>query len=417
MNEEKETIASQIHNFFEEPRGFWAIAVQILIFALIFLSITLIIVEYIHPEIYIEYMTFFDISEYIILIVFTIEYCLRLVTAPKKRKWMFKPLNIVDFLAIFPNYIEIILEPILDQVFPKTTVIRALRLLRIIRLLRIFKLAKYKSLFSYRKTIFQRITPFIVFFIALKIGVMILERENLWIKPDEKNLFTLFTIIGFALGIILSQKIGVTYNKFIQVDETVVKLYGTLRSLKNILDKKEPNLGSKICLKWAKCFLHLIRDKDADNVEIFEVNDELYDAISKIEPVPSELAILHVGITQDAAYCLSKKIRLTPKAYDTLLHQASIFYFLLIVFLLPGLVGLFSVAIVTYVLYGMYNLTKDLDSILGGDYDLIDIDTTELKRLVGILGKELGEVESCIEHEQAEISSETSESNHNSKPD
>jgi len=38
-----------------------------------------------------------------------------------------------------------------------------------------------------------------------------------------------------------------------------------------------------------------------------------------------------------------------------------------------------SVLLATYMLYGMYNLTQDFDTIIGGEYDLINIDTSELE--------------------------------------
>lgn len=87
-------------------------------------------------------------------------------------------------------------------------------------------------------------------------------------------------------------------------------------------------------------------------------------------------------ITKDASFCLSKKTRITPKAYDTLLHQATMLYLLLIAIFIPGITGMISVIVATYILYGMYQLTQDLDSILGGEHNLINVDMSELIYLV-----------------------------------
>lgn len=47
--------------------------------------------------------------EYLCIAFFTIEYSLRLFASPRKLRFMLKPLNIVDLLAIVPFYIEQIL--------------------------------------------------------------------------------------------------------------------------------------------------------------------------------------------------------------------------------------------------------------------------------------------------------------------
>ena len=191
----------------------------------------------------------------------------------------------------------------------------------------------------------------------------------------------LFAIIGFALGIILSQKIGVSYSKFIQVEEAAVRIYGSLSSLKLIMDKVRPGLGKEAIKNWVKVFLELLEDSKAQNYRLISANKELYDAVSELEQMPGEMATMYTNICQDADLCLSKKVRLTPKAYDTLLQQATILYLLLTAMFIPGFTGLISVLVASYILYGMYHLTEDIDSILGGDYNLVQIDISELKYL------------------------------------
>lgn len=51
----------------------------------------------------------FIFTERICIAFFTVEYCLRMFAAPKKLKFMFKPLNLVDLLAVLPFYLELIL--------------------------------------------------------------------------------------------------------------------------------------------------------------------------------------------------------------------------------------------------------------------------------------------------------------------
>lgn len=74
--------------------------------------------------------------ELISVLIFTIEYILRLVII-KNIKDIFKPLMIIDFLAIAPFYIACIT---VNTIF--------LRFLRLIRLMRIFKIARYTNAFK-----------------------------------------------------------------------------------------------------------------------------------------------------------------------------------------------------------------------------------------------------------------------------
>lgn len=105
---------------------------------LIFFSIGSIIMASME-DFYLKYQTFFDISEMIVVGLFTIEYLANIYVAPDKSKYIFGPWGIIDFLAIAPSYLNVIdLRAI--KVF---RVLRVLRFLRLMRMLRLLKLAKH----------------------------------------------------------------------------------------------------------------------------------------------------------------------------------------------------------------------------------------------------------------------------------
>lgn len=379
MARKSSNTAQKIHLFFEQPKSLTAKLVQAGIFVLILLSLASLTVEYRYPTFFAAHRTGFDIAEAIILGAFTLEYVLRIATAPRKMQWALRPMNMVDFVAVFPSYLEIVLHT-----FANTSSVRVLRLIRILRfsrVLRAFKLFKFGNLFNkilkYEGTILQTITPIIVMFTFAKCAIWTLEAHDFWIQ--NPSLGELFAIIGFALGIILSQKIGVTYEKFLQVEEAAVRLTGTLKSLEHIFTSKK-KAGQKATKQWAKDFLTILKNPKADNKQISAVNQKLYSYMQSLESTPAEIAVMYKDICNDAGFCLSKKERLTPRAYDTLLHQATMLYLAMIVVFIPGFTGLVSVALATYTLYGMYNLTEDLDSIIGGEFNLIDIDISELEQ-------------------------------------
>lgn len=371
-----------IYNFFEHPKGFLAIFVQIIIFLLIILSAVMVAIEFLYPPLFHQYENLYHSTNTFILSFFTIEYLLRVATAPQKLKYIRKPLNVIDFFAIAPNYIELLLPIFVDTTELRVVrVIRLLRFARAFRLLRLFRFAKvFQKVLKYQGTILERITPTIVFFGVLKGLIWFLEAERLWI-PDT-NLGQLFAIIGFAIGIILSQKIGVSYDKFLQVGAATFRLYASLKTLTFILDKSKPNLGTSTIRKWTKAFIRIFKDLKANNFEMDSEHEKLYKAVSRVEPTPAHVTQFYLNVYQDANFCLSKKIRPTPRVYDTLLQRSALFYFLLIAIFVPGLTGMISVLVATYMLYGMYYLTQELDNITVGEFNLINVNTEELEHLI-----------------------------------
>jgi len=381
-DDRRETLRARVHDFLENPKGMGAMCVQAVIFALIISAVALAAVEELYGETAAEYARVIDPMNKLILIVFTADYLIRVATAPRTLRYVRQPLNMVDLVSILPSYIEIILHLSLDYTtmgLRGLRVIRFLRFARVLRGLRILNFVKrFRGVFQYEGTILQVITPMIIIGVAFKGAIWLLESRNLWFS--NPNLGDLFTIIGFALGIILSQKIGVSYDKYVRVEEATVRIYGSLQTLRLVVNGFRPGAGTRVCREWVEGFLTILEDTDSDNYSLQSFNDRLYETIAECERiVPDQFWTLHAQLCSDASFCLNKKVRLTPKAYDTLLHQATVVYFALIAVFIPGFMGMISVIVATYILYGMYHLTQDLDTIVGGEYNLISIDLSELK--------------------------------------
>ena len=81
--------------------------------------------------IYLHYKTIFNQIEFVSVVIFTIEYLLRLISM-EKLKDALRPLMIIDLLAILPFYLPL-----------KGLDLRILRTFRLLRILRMFKLARY----------------------------------------------------------------------------------------------------------------------------------------------------------------------------------------------------------------------------------------------------------------------------------
>ncbi len=74
----------------------------------------------------------FHVCELLFVGLFTVEYCLRVGTAPHRLRYIFSFYGVVDLLAVLPSFLSL---GLLD--------LRALRIVRLFRLLRILKLTRY----------------------------------------------------------------------------------------------------------------------------------------------------------------------------------------------------------------------------------------------------------------------------------
>lgn len=82
-----------------------------------------------------KYHNFLNIAEWIITILFTIEYIARIISIKKPTTYIFSFYGIIDLLATIPKYLSFILVG--------SHALIALRALRLLRVFRILKLARY----------------------------------------------------------------------------------------------------------------------------------------------------------------------------------------------------------------------------------------------------------------------------------
>ncbi len=98
---------------------------------------------------------FLNVLESVIVIIFTLEYILRIIVADHKLKYIFSFYGLIDLLAILPFYITAGID------------LRALRMFRLFRILRAFKLFRYsKAITRFQKALKLIKEELIVFFLA-----------------------------------------------------------------------------------------------------------------------------------------------------------------------------------------------------------------------------------------------------------
>ena len=107
---------------------------DIMLLVVILFSVIIVMLESV-PRIAEEHGTFLVISEWVVTILFSIEYVVRIWIARRPSKYIFSFFGVVDFLSTIPNYLSYFI--IGSQYFA------ALRALRLLRVFRILKLVRY----------------------------------------------------------------------------------------------------------------------------------------------------------------------------------------------------------------------------------------------------------------------------------
>ncbi len=115
----------------DTPAGKWF---DITLLFLIIASIAVVMLESV-TEINLLYKTQLNIAEWVITVLFTLEYIARIITIKKPSEYIFSFYGIIDFFSTIPKYILFF--------FGGTHALVALRALRLLRVFRILKLGRF----------------------------------------------------------------------------------------------------------------------------------------------------------------------------------------------------------------------------------------------------------------------------------
>ncbi|MFC0604514.1 ion transporter [Winogradskyella pulchriflava] len=131
---QKHTWKSKLHEIIYEADTPEGKLFDVVLLIAILASIVLVMLESIKSfdE---KYHLFLNISEWVITILFTIEYILRIITVKKPIRYILSFYGIIDLLSTIPKYLSLI--------FVGTHALVALRALRLLRIFRILKLVRY----------------------------------------------------------------------------------------------------------------------------------------------------------------------------------------------------------------------------------------------------------------------------------
>ncbi|MBT8253085.1 MAG: ion transporter, partial [Bacteroidia bacterium] len=247
----------------------------IILLIAILASIILVMLESI-PAIDEKYHAVLNIGEWIITILFSLEYIARIISVKQPRKYIFSFFGIIDLLSTIPKYLSLILVGSQSLV--------ALRALRLLRIFRILKLARYiGATTNLMRAIAISRAKILVFLFFVLIICVILGTVMYLVESDENSGFTsiprsvywaivTLTTVGYgdiapatALGQFLASMIMILGYSIIAIPTGIVSAEMT----KSQRDKIPTNTQSCV---------HCLKSNHKDNAEYcYNCGNRLHD--------------------------------------------------------------------------------------------------------------------------------------------
>lgn len=227
-----------------------------------------------------KYHTFLDISEWIITILFSIEYILRIISVKKPIKYITSFYGVIDLLSTIPKYLSLI--------FAGTHALVALRALRLLRVFRILKLARYlgasNQLASAIKASRAKISVFLfaVLIAAIIFGTImyLVEGEESGFTNIPKSVYwciVTLTTVGFGdiapvtpLGQFIATIIMILGYGIIAVPTGIVSAEYTKKANDNTTPNKgpiPPHPNEPIVHLNSQCCANCLSEQHADNAQ------------------------------------------------------------------------------------------------------------------------------------------------------
>lgn len=120
-----------------------------------------------------EFYSILEIIEIICIVIFSIEYILRVIVNKQPLKYIFSFFGLIDLLAIIPFYISVSID------------LRGLRAFRFLRIFRTLKIARYNSAFLRFKNAFKIVREEIILFFITAIILIYLSAVGIYFFEKE----------------------------------------------------------------------------------------------------------------------------------------------------------------------------------------------------------------------------------------
>ena len=236
---------------------------DITLFSAIILSVFIVMLDSV-SSLNEKYGDLFYAIEWILTILFTIEYILRIIAVDKPSKYIFSFYGIIDFLAIIPTYLSIFLVG--------SHYLIIIRILRLLRIFRVLKLVRYVGAAETLRIAIENSRGKIIVFIEVVLVLVVVIGSVMYIVEGPENGFTSIpksiywaivtvTTVGYGdvapntvLGQILASLLMITGYAIIAVPT------GIITTEMGRVKETKVKLNTQVC---RQCHYHL-HDDDAE---------------------------------------------------------------------------------------------------------------------------------------------------------
>ncbi len=180
MGHSNKDLKAKIHEIIYESNTFWGKFFDVSILITILLSVFIVMLDSM-PSLHQKFGDELYTIEWIITILFTIEYFLRIYCLSNPKSYVFSWMGIIDLLAILPSFISIL--------FPGTQYLMVVRSLRLIRVFRIFKLLNYLAEARFLATALFNSLRKISLFLMLVVIIVIIVGSFMYLIEGPGNGF------------------------------------------------------------------------------------------------------------------------------------------------------------------------------------------------------------------------------------
>ena len=344
--------------FEPETTGQWAVY-WTLIAAILSTTIELAIISQ-YPQTYSDNAWFFDASNIVLTLFFTIEFVLRIICRPPPKAYLFTWQGAVDLIVLIPAWASFALPiPMVNVLW-----VRVLRLLRLVKAASLLKHTKNGN--QEHLAVLSRLAPVFAYAVAIKTGMLFLEGIGYW--PKITGLETIIAVVGFAIGILLSSRLATVHSRIYGFDQSVQSLVGSTEAARAYAD-------SELLLRWLK-EIHEIITRGGEDQGFSHWNKRLRDEVANSIPAP-----IYNAMQRDALYVIHRVRTRTPRVYTTLLVRLSSIYVFVLMATMPGITGVIATILAIYAIGGMSIIVNAMDKPYEVSEDsFVNADLTGLER-------------------------------------
>ena len=225
--------------------------VLILTISISVILVTLESVEYYDSK----YHNFLNISEWVITILFSIEYVLRIISVKKPLKYIFSFYGIIDLISIVPKYISLFIVGA-----GPLAALRALRLMRVFKILKMNRFigasTNFKRLLSVGRAKIIVFILFIIIFSVISGTIMyLIEGDvNKGFENIPKSIYwaiVTLTTVGYG-DIAPSTTLGQIFSSFIMILGYSIIAIGIVTSNMPLSKRKKLKLNTQSCSNCLK---------------------------------------------------------------------------------------------------------------------------------------------------------------------